>query len=86
MKHQHLAKRTIQIYPILGAALFIGLLLLVKHYSGLVSIQLVLIAILFYVGLAYVYHHFDKTLTVEVIVEYILLGLLIVIILQSYLL
>lgn len=85
-RHKQLIRRTARVYPILGAVIFISILLLLRQYSGLVSIQVTLTAILMYVGLAYIYHHFDKTLTAEVIVEYVLLGLLIVVILQSYLL
>jgi hypothetical protein len=86
MNQKNIVKRLVHFYPVLGAVVFGVVLWSIRQYSGAVSIQLTLTAILGYIGLAYVYHHFDKTLTLEVIVEYILLGLLIVVILESYLL
>lgn len=64
--------------------LFLGLFVVYKSYSATFNFQLVMLMTIFYVGLAYLYHHFDKTLTTQVIIEYVLLGALVLLILQSF--
>lgn len=64
------------------ASLLIVILLFYK-FNPKVSMQLVTIGALIYVVSALIHHHFDKTLTLEVIIEYVLLASLIIIIILS---
>lgn len=69
---------------VLLGVFFVGLFVIFKSYSAAFNFQLALLMVLLYVGFAYLYHHFDKTLTAQVIIEYILLGVLVLLILQSF--
>lgn len=62
--------------------IFLGLLVW-ERGNSVVEFELVIVASIFYLSLAFIHHHFDKTLTFEVIIEYILIDLLALIILQG---
>ncbi len=66
------------------ATLFIVLMFMFRD-STRVQMEIVAIGALIYVGIAFIHHHLDKTLTFEVIVEYILIAALTLIILQQFL-
>lgn len=45
------------------------------HYS-LIQLQLAMLAVILYVALSFIHHYFDKTLSLEVSLEYVLLATL----------
>ena len=53
--------------------------------SALLQFEVVVIAGLSYLSIALVHHHFSKSLTLELIIEYILIAILALVILQSLL-
>ena len=67
--------------------LVLGLLALIFLFRGnsLVQFELVVIGVMFYLVTALVHHHLDKSLTVEATLEYILIAVLVLIVLQGVL-
>ena len=67
--------------------LVVVLVVLVLIFRGhsLIQFELVTLGVILYVSTALLHHHFDKSLTVEVILEYILIAALVLIILQGLL-
>lgn len=53
--------------------------------SSLIQLEIVILTITFYLISSFFYHHLDKSLTLEIMIEYILIGLLSLIILQGIL-
>ncbi len=58
--------------------IFSGLLFVFRG-QGLIEFEILTGAVILYIGWALIHHHFDKSLTVEVIIEYILIAALILI-------
>lgn len=61
------------------------LLILLRGRSNL-QFLVVMISVVIYLFISLIHHHFDKSLTFEVLVEYILIAVLTLIILQGILL
>ncbi len=68
----------------LGVLVF-GAVLLLGQFSVKLNLQILIIALMLYLIGAFIHHHNDKSLTFEVMIEYILLGTLVLIIAQSFL-
>ena len=69
------------VYIILAPVLF-SMLLFFRNQQ-LVVFSIAVMAAIFYVTVALLHHHRDKTLTVEVTLEYVLTAVLAIVILQS---
>lgn len=67
----------------LPASLILLVLVLIFGNQIKLQFEVIVLAAMLYVGLALVHHHFDKSLTFETIVEYILIATLAVIIVVS---
>lgn len=59
-----------------AAILFIGLSFLFRG-DTITQIKIAGVLLVFYLGIQFIHHYFDKSLTKEVLVEYILIALLI---------
>lgn len=68
----------------LGVLIF-GAVLLLGQFSVKLNLQILIIALMLYLIGAFIHHHNDKSLTFEVMIEYILLATLVLIIAQSFL-
>ncbi len=66
------------------AIIFLGLLYLFRSNS-LYQVELIIASSIAYITIALLHHHLDKSLTLEIIIEYILIAILVVIILQGQL-
>lgn len=53
--------------------------------SAIYQVEVIIGAAITYVTIALLHHHLDKSLTLEIIIEYILIAILVVIILQGQL-
>lgn len=56
------------------AIILIGLIFVFQHQNQ-VQFELMVLATLLYLATALLHHHFDKSLTFEVVIEYILIAL-----------
>lgn len=74
------------IWVLIGAALITGISMFSLH--GVPSVQFLILAtlILFYLGWALTFHYMDKSLKLEVVLEYILTALLALVVLYGVLL
>lgn len=52
----------------------IGLIFVFRHQNQ-IQFELVVLATILYLATALLHHHFDKSLTIEVVLEYILIAL-----------
>lgn len=75
--------RHLYLVAVVGALMLIFLGLVTSNKA---LIELVSVVAFFYVGSALVHHYHDKTLTFEVVSEYILLAMLALVILVSFVL
>jgi hypothetical protein len=66
------------------ALLFVGLILYFQNYPKL-QLQLVVLAAISYIVVALVHHYHEKSLTIEVIIEYALIAALAIILLSGFL-
>lgn len=66
------------------AIVFLGLIYISKD-NPKIQLQVVIAAAISYVAIALLHHHIDKSLTFEIIIEYILIAVLALIILQGQL-
>lgn len=66
-------------------ALICILLIYILRGNTLLQFEVVVIAGLAYLSIALVHHHFNKSLTLELIIEYILIAILALVILQGLL-
>lgn len=55
--------------------ILIGVSFISPHYF-VIQLQLAMLAVILYVAFSFIHHYFDKTLTVEVSLEYVLLATL----------
>lgn len=69
---------------VLSSPFFI-LALVSQSYSHNLQMMIITLAALVYLSLALVHHYFDKTLKVEIVIEYVLIAALALIIFQSLL-
>ena len=69
----------------LPVALVILVLIVMFHGQKIIQFELLVIAAMFYISTAFLHHHFDKSLTFEVALEYILIAALTLIIFQGLL-
>lgn len=60
-------------------------LILFRNFEQSSKMLLITCAILIYVALALLHHYFDKSLKVEIVIEYVLIGALALMIIQSLL-
>ncbi len=74
-KHKKLFK-----YGFLPFCLILIFLLFFLPGRSLIQVELMVFAVISYVGLSLFYHHLDKSLTFEVALEYILIATLVTII------
>ncbi len=84
MFRQEIAKKILKSYSVIGAGAFLLILFWLRDNSALLSFKILMSAVIMYVGFGILFHRHDKTLTPEVAVEYILLGLLILMIVYSF--
>ena len=67
----------------------LALVFLVSLYffraNAIYQVEVIIGAAITYITVALLHHHFDKSLTLEIIIEYILIAILVVIILQGQL-
>lgn len=73
----------VHLYIILAALLLVGLIAF--NNQSMLQFEIIILAAITYVTLALAHHHFDKSLTLETFIEYILIALFIVIIVQGQL-
>ncbi len=66
-----------------GATPLFLVVLYYTRYLPQLQLKVLLIASLFYLALAFMYHQKDKTLTFEIIIEYILIAALALVIVQG---
>lgn len=69
---------------ILSTPIFIGLLI-ISRFSKNMQFQVLLVISVVYVSIAVLHHFQDKTLTMEIIIEYILIAVLALLLLQGLL-
>lgn len=74
-------KQSILLLIILTFMAFVGTLKF--NYSPVIQFQILTILVLFYLSWALFYHHLDKSLTSEIMVEYLLIVLLATVILYG---
>lgn len=55
--------------------ILIGASFILPHYF-IIQLQLAMVAIILYVALSFIHHYLDKTLTLEISLEYLLLATL----------
>lgn len=79
----HHRKLTLSFLPLSG--FFIVLLIGLQHFVPTINASLIVACLLLYLTFALLHHHFDKSLKLELIIEYVLLGILILIIVQTLL-
>ncbi len=72
-------------YAFIPIGLFSVMLILLFKGNANLQLQILIFSAVSYVGLAIFHHHQDKSLTLEIIVEYILIAALIIIVLQGQL-
>ncbi len=73
-------------YLALPAGLICVYLLYLFQGQAIIQVQLVVCAAIIYVALALLHHYKDKTLTAEIIIEYILIAIFAVILISGFLL
>jgi hypothetical protein len=66
------------------AIVLIGMIFIFRHQNQ-IQFELVVLATILYLGTALLHHHFDKSLTIEVILEYILIALFAIIVIGGIL-
>lgn len=64
---------------------FIVIMVMLKKLNPVVNITLVITCLFFYIIFALLHHHFDRSLKLELVIEYVLLGILILIMMQTLL-
>lgn len=69
----------------LPISILLTLLAIFLHGQKVLQFEIVMIAVAFYVGIGLLHHHYDKSLTLETALEYILIGGLAIIVLQGIL-
>lgn len=69
----------------LPIALVILVLVILFHGQKIIQFELLIIAAMFYISTAFLHHYFDKSLTIETALEYILIAALTLIIFQGLL-
>lgn len=84
MKLKKLHQNILEIYYIPLALAFLVVMYYFRDNRNL-QIQIVILSAIIYVSLALLHHRLDKSLTPKTMIEYILLGLLILILLQGQL-
>lgn len=82
MKLKKLYQNILEVYYVPLALVFLVIMYYFKDNRKM-QIQIVVVAAIIYVSLALIHHRLDKSLTPKTIIEYILLAVLIVILLQG---
>lgn len=80
---KRLLKKADHMWVFLFSTPFFLVGLWMARYSPSVQIKLLIVAALFYLALALMHHQKDKTLTFEIVIEYILIAALALIVLQG---
>lgn len=84
MKGKVVIKHSFNLIYLSVALGFLGIMFYFKSNPN-IQIQIVISSAIIYVAMALFTHHYDKSLTFEIIVEYILLALLVVVLLSGQL-
>lgn len=72
-------------HAFLPLSLFFLVLMFIFRNQSFIQFELVIACAICYLAVAFVHHHFDKSLTLEIAIEYILIAALALIILQGIL-
>ncbi len=84
MRTKFITKHSFNFVYLSLALIFLAVMFYFKDDSK-IQIQIVVASAIVYVATALCTHHFDKSLTFEIIVEYILLALLVLVLLSGQL-
>lgn len=84
MKAQTMQKQSFGLIYIPLVLVFLAVMFYFKD-SQKIQLEIIIASAIIYVAMALAHHHFDKSLTFEIIVEYILLALLVIILLSGQL-
>ncbi|MBI3485339.1 hypothetical protein HY025_00170 [Candidatus Daviesbacteria bacterium] len=80
--YKKIIKKSLVYFYFVLSILLLSLVVLLQNSPHL-QIDIVMLSAIIYITIAMLHHYFDKSLTLEVIIEYILMAALVIIILQG---